>query len=274
MPKVEFSKTSASTPASPEAAGATITETPTTAIATRSANPAPVPFSDENIPLGDIILPRLNIVQKVGELSNIFDGGTILLNAEQVIYSCPKDAKLQAPSPEAPTPLSILVLGLQAAKYVEKTEGGTRGSIYNTAQEVVNAGGTLDYNEAKVTGRPLYQPSRTALVLLEKPEGIDDANFPHQRDGKQYCTALWSMKGSSYNNGAKVLMTARQIGKLRDVKDAEGNVIGGGYRSAFYTFATKLASYNGQFYYIPVLRPADVSTPEFRAWIKDEVVGF
>jgi hypothetical protein len=257
MPKIDFAKQGA--PSATTVPNGEATDPSTTAVATRPSNPVPTPYSDENIGLHDIILPRLNLVQKVGELSNVFDHGSLLLNGEQVLFTCPKDPKA------AVTPLNILVLGFQPSKYVEKVEGGGRGGSYNTPAEVVEAGGTIDYNESKATGKPLYQESKTALVLIEKPEGVDDANFPHEFEGKKYCTALWTMKGTAYTHGAKVLLTARKIGKLRGPA---------GYRTAFYTLASKLTSFNNQWYYIPVLKPSVDTTEAFRNWVKDEVVGF
>lgn len=256
MAKVSFGKTASEVPAG----GPQDPSTASTAVATLPNNPVPAPYSDDNIGMEDIILPRINLVQKVGELSNQFDGGAILLDAAQVLYSCSKD-----PEAESPAPLNILVLGFQPLRYAEKVGGGAKGLIVNTEADVVNGGGTLDYNDAKATGKVLYQRLATALVLVEKPEGVDDTKFPHERDGKKFCTALWSMKGSGYNYGAKVIKTAKKIGHLRGPA---------GYRTAFYGLGTKLTSYNGQFYYIPTLKTGSETAEDFRNWIKDEVVGF
>lgn len=259
MSKINFAKTAAS-----DAAPQSETVASTTAVATRPVNPAPAPYSDENIGLGDIILPRLNIVQKVGELSNHFEHGSILLNGEQYLYTASKDPKA------TPTPLTILVLGIGPSKYVEKVEGGGKGITYNTPQDVVAGGGTVDYNDAQATGKPLYQESKTALLLVEKPEGVDDTNFPHTFEGKKYCTALWTMKGTAYTHGARVFLTARQIGALRPVEKGGK----GGYRSMFYTLGTKLTSYKNNWYFIPVLKPAGDTTEAFRNWIVSDVVGY
>lgn len=259
MAKVNFAKEGS--PAS-AASDSTLENTTTTAVAVVPSNPAPAPYSaDDSIGLKDITLPRINIVQKVGDLSNTFDHGSVLLSAELVLFTCPKDPKA------TPTPLTFLTLGFQPIDFCEKLEGGARGATYNTPAEVVAAGGTIDYNESQATGKPLFQERATALILLEKPEGIDDAHFPHEFEGKKYCTALWSMKGTAFTHGAKVLRTARKIGKLR-------NNATGGYRSAFYSFATKLTNFKNNWYYIPVLKPTVDSTEALRNWVANEVVGF
>jgi hypothetical protein len=253
MSKIAFGKTGPSTPVTEEQ--------PSTAVATRETLPPPAtsPFSDDNIPLSEITLPRLNIVQKVGELSNVFNEGSLVLSGEQVLYELPKD-----PKAEAPAPLTILCLGFQPMIFVEKLPGGTSGRRANSPEEVVSMGGTIDFNESK-TGKPLFQRSRTGLFLIEKPANVDDTNFPHERDGKKYCTALWTTKASGYTNGAKVFQTAKQIGCLRGPD---------GYRTAFYTLGTARKQTDGNFYYVPVLRPGAKTTEEFRNWIKTEVVGF
>lgn len=222
------------------------------AVATVPTSLPVAPYNDESLGLDDIILPRINIVQKVGGLSDTFDPGAILINAEQVIYTYNKDLKNPA------TPLKFLTIGFQPLRYAEKVAGGAKGKIVNRPEEVVALGGTLDYNDAKNNGKALFQRYATALILIEQPENVDDTHFPHEFGGKKYCTALWSSKGAAYTAGAKVLNTAKQIGPLRGPL---------GYRTAFYTMGTLLASHEGNAYFKPSLRPGEKTTEEFRAFV-------
>jgi hypothetical protein len=226
-------------------------ESVTTAVAVREPSEvtAPAPFGDEDIPMEDVTLPRLNIVQKVGELSDNFEHGAIIFNNDQVL----------------PRPVKVLVLGFAKKRFVEKVEGGGRGMIVDSEAEVVQAGGTLDYNEAKATDKPLFQRLATALLLIECPEGVDKLNFPHEYNGKNYAVGVWNMKGTAYTNGAKIIFTARKLGALRGAA---------GYRSAFWTTDTKLTKRENNSYYIPVLKLSEVTTAEFRDWITNSVVGF
>lgn len=240
---------------------AVVPATPAGAV-TRSDAPT---YDDENIGFEDIILPRLNIVQKVGDLSNIFTPGDVVLNQQLVVYNAPKPNTVSEP-------LSIVVLGFRKKQFVEKVEGGALGAMCNSEAEVSKLGGTLDYKEwqesikaAKETGgRALkyFQRLATALILVEKPASIPDEDhtmFPYECEGKFYALALWSMKGTGYTHGAKNIFTARKIGHLRS----------GGYTSQGWKLGTKLEGFNGNYAHVPVLKPGARSTDTFKAFAKD-----
>lgn len=230
----------------------------TTAVAVRPsyAPPAPsTPYSEDDIDMKDVILPRLNIVQKVGDLSNVFPPGSFVLDGELAL----------------PSPLRIVVLGFAPKRYAEKVAGGARGNMFNSVEEVAEAGGTLDYNEAKAKEIPLYQTLATALTLIEKPEGVAEEIFPYEFGGKRYNVALWGMKGTAYTNGARIFFTAKRMGGISPALVA---VQKEGYRAAVWTFETKLAKTGPNFYYIPLLKAVEITTPEFRAWVGNEVIGF
>jgi hypothetical protein len=220
-----------------------------TAVALREPTPPPAPFrGDEEVDMKEVILPRINIVQKVGELSDRFTPGEIVLNSDLVL----------------PKPLRILVLGFAPKAFVEKVEGGGRGQIFHSEAEVVAAGGTLDWNEAKSTKKPLYQKLDKVLLLLECPAGIDPLHFPYEREGKNYAIISWNLKGSGYTYGAKIFKTARKLGVLRN-----------GYRMAWWSLETEKKVNEGNTYYVPKLKATETTTQEFREWVaSDSVVGF
>lgn len=218
-------------------------------------------FNDEDIGFNDIILPRLNIVQKVGDLSNIFNPGEIVLNQTLVIHepAVPEKSKV------GHSPIILTVLGFRKRQFCEKKEGGALGNLFNTEAEVVQAGGTLDYKEHKSTKKTLYQRLATALLLIQKPEHLSDGdniNFPYECEGKWYALALWSMKGTAYTNSAKLMYTARKIGHLRV-----------GYPTQAWSVTTKLEKYPGDLYaHIPIVRPGPKNTPKFAEFVL-EVLG-
>lgn len=277
MAKVSFSKTpSATAAAAAPAPAAPVTEVvteaapvqpvavaPVTAVATVPQNqvPAPAaprPFDDENIETTDIVIHRLNIAQRVGDLGLAFTPGSLVYN--QTLELIP------APLPNAVSlPIRFLVIGFQPKKYVEKVPYGTQGgNVFETEQEVVSAGGSLDYTEAQTKGIPYYERLATALLFVEKPDHLDAEAFPHEIDGKRYTLALYAMKGSSYTAAAKVLMTARKIGHLRS----------GGYRSGFWTFQTMLKKFqNGNSAFVPLIKPAGQTSPALQTAVK-ELIGF
>lgn len=256
------------TPVDSIPASAALVPVPTAPVAVAPASPAPF-YDDENIGFEDIILPRINIVQKVGELSNVFAGGEIILKMALPIYTPPiiKDGVIAKPGTEM---LNLTVLGFRKKQFAEKIVGGNQGALCNTEEEVAKLGGTLDYaeHEAKVKAQipsKLFQRLATALCLIECPaalKGTDAGNleFAHECEGRKYALVLWSMKGTAYTNGAKRFFTARKLGHLKS----------GGYPSYSWSLGTKLEGYGTNFAYIPVLKEVNKpNPPAFLAFVKE-----
>ena len=232
---------------------------------------SPVEFNDDELGFDDVILPRINIVQKVGDLSNIFGGGEVVLNQQVVIHTPADVAKKVVGTP----PLTFTILGFRKRQFTEKVEGGKMGLLANNEQEVVKHGGTLDYNEWKASLKPennvkplkYFQRLATAVLLVERPEFLAETDsdhilFPYEFQGKYYALALWGMKGIAYTGGAKIIFTARKLGHLR-----------GGYIKQAYTLTSKLEDYSGNFAYKPVLGIGAKTSPEFEQFIRTEILG-
>jgi len=243
-----------------------------TAVATRP--PCPVAesaapgYDDEDIGFDDIMLPRLNLVYGVGDLSQIYNPGEWVLNGSLVIHVPANPVKKVAGYP----PVNLTVLGFKKRQYVEKTEGGAQGNLFNTQQEVVNANGTLDYKEAQTSGKKLYHTLATALILVQKPEHITDEDhlvFAHECEGKFYSLALWGMKSTVFTHAAKKIFTEKKLGVLKVVKNPEGVVIRGGYPSFSWDLTTKFETKYEQPTPIPVLKVATKNSPAFLEFVKD-----
>lgn len=255
----------------PGAPALTVAVVPPAPIAERAQ--APMIFDDENIGFDEVILPRINIVQKVGEMSNVWTPGEIVLNQQRAIYTQPVVANGVVTKPGT-DPLTIIVLGFQKTRFVEKVSGGSQGAIVDSAEEIAKLNGTLEYREwqeKSKAGIPvkLFQRLSTALLLVERPAGIEDQDnllFSYEFQGKYYALALWSMKGTAYTNGAKRMFTDRKLGHLR----------AGGYSSYSYLLSTKLETYKftgtENYAHIPVLKPGQRTSPEFKAFVS-EVLG-
>lgn len=229
---------------------------------------SPITFDDSNIGFEDIILPRINIVQKVGDLSEIFSPGEIVLKQSLVIHSPGKNGQPGDP------PLNITVLGFKKTQFAEKVVGGVLGILAHTEQEVVKHGGTLDYKEwaaseaaAKAgNGKPLryFQRLATALCLVEKPAKLaddDHVEFPYECEGKHYALVLWSMKGTAYTHAAKAMFTARKIGHLRS-----------GYAKQSWGLTAKMEKFGENFAAVPVIRPGAKNSDAFQSFVY-EVIG-
>ena len=213
----------------------------------------PIPFikDDDNISLADVVLPRMNIVQRTGQLSELFEKGSLLLNKELVIGN-------------GDVPVKLAIVGFRPMQYAERVPGSSEmGNICDTPEEVENLGGTTSWDIHKTTQQHIYQKLATAMVIIEEPEGFAaDDQFPYEIEGKKYAVALWGMKGTAFTHGAKNFFTARRFGALRT-----------GYMSRWYFVSTRLKEYDGgNFAYIPVLKLGD-PTPEGLRLLASEILS-
>lgn len=140
----------------------------------------------------DIILPRLNLVQSVGPLSESFKPG-------EWIYS--KEVAL-------PIPFNMVIVRIKK-HYQEKIipyDPEKRPTIANSEEEIVKLGGTTSWAEHENENKMLFEPVANVLVLIEKPAALK-TTFPHEADGKQYGLALWTLRGVAYNRTARKIFT-------------------------------------------------------------------
>ncbi len=227
------------------------------------SKPARPLFSDEDtdIDFDELRLPAINLTQKVGDLSNIFPPGSVILGKEHMILEPPPmgEGKVQE------KPLVVYIIAFRPTRWTEKVEGGARGNLFDTREQVANAGGTTDYNENKRNPEvSLYQELATALLLVEKPEEADDALFAFEApNGKKYALALWNMKGSAYTDGAKIIKSARKIGY--PFAPMKGRFLG-----CALNLRTTLKKFQSGFSaFKPSLSVGEVTTAEFRRFVHD-----
>lgn len=263
--------TPASTPTTPLAAPTDPTpaasQVPATVRAPGALAPQGLVLGDKLPDFSDIILPRINIAQNIGELKDSYTPGTVVFGTDTgrtVLYMPPDiDTNTGNVKRVATLPAHICVLGFRPTRFVEKVVGGIRGQICNTEAEVRAAGGTLDYTEQKLkaaSGMKLFQPLAEAVVTIEKPEAAadDDTVFVYAIEGKKYALGLWSMKGTAYTSAAKrVFFTARSLGCLR-----------GGYPTWHFDLTTRLEKYpGGNQAWIPICVAKTKSSPEWLAFV-------
>ncbi len=163
----------------------------------------------EDIDMEDLVLPRVNLAQRVGELGEVFEPGTIVLGKSQAIGS-----------PEAAT--RTLFLGKLKTRYVTGPPKGKGMGEIVTEAEFRESGGTTSREEAENSGAPLFQKLISFAIFVRKPDGEDDSQFPYVYDTAgepDYLLGSWalariSFKGGSYINVAKPILSARKMGKL------------------------------------------------------------
>lgn len=223
-------------------------------------------IDDQNIGFEDIILPRLNLVQKVGGLSEIFMPGEIVLKQTLVIYSPAKGDN------KGTTPLNVTVIGFKKTQFAEKVAGGAQGILAHTEAEIAKHGGTLDYkewesslaeNKVNPQVRPLrlFQRLATALCLIEKPDfipDVDNIEFPYENEGRYFALVFWSMKGTAYTHAAKTMFTARKIGHLR-----------AGYAKQSWSLTSKVEKFGENYAAVPVVKPGAKTSESFQKFVLD-----
>lgn len=198
----------------------------------------------------EIILPRLNIVQNIGELKDTFQPGALVYNKDTELFTPPiirNGVIEQAPL----TPVNLVVLGFRPTRFVEKVKGGGQGLIVDTEDAVRANGGTLDYNEHRLKekdGMKRFEQLAEALVAIRRPDHCkdDDTVFTYLVGGHKYALGLWGMKGTSYTVAKRAFFTPRAMGCLKK----------GGYPSYHFAVTTKEETYpNGNKAWIPICIP-------------------
>jgi hypothetical protein len=146
----------------------------------------------------DVKLPRLNLVQGMSgaELKAIAAEGEFVY--KQAIH--------------LPKPFRAVVVGVRPKVYIEKLpkygEGEPR--VAKTLQEVEAFGGTENWRESRenkdkdgvpVSRKPWFPAHVTLFLLIERPEGVDDAHFPAVTlSGKAFGPALYTVKSTSFGS--------------------------------------------------------------------------
>jgi hypothetical protein len=153
---------------------------------------------------GDFRLPRINIVQSVGPLSEDFEAGSIVLNKDMILLPASEDPKVWG------DPLCVTVLNAKK-QFAENLpyDSDEAPETVETLEEVTARGGWIDWRGEE---KPTWRPILTALLLIEAPtEAMADEFSIQGPDGKAYELALWTMKGTSYSRAGKAINTAARF---------------------------------------------------------------
>lgn len=154
------------------------------------------------ITMKDIVLPRINLVQKTGPLvdSGMVPGSFVF--DKEVPLSNGKD------------PLKITVLRL-VKQYKQKLEYGDPATplVFTTQQEVIDNGGSLRYGEPNY-----FQEIAHLFLAIAKPENISEqyaGHFYREHNGKQYTNAVYTVASTAFTSVGKKVIKAG-YSQLRD----------------------------------------------------------
>lgn len=262
---VEDLKSANPTPAAPGATTGEAAAPPAQPVV--KTNAGGFPLGDDLPGFRDVMFPRLNLVQNIGALKEQFPSGDVVFGQSSILFEPPVFDKGGNTTKPATPPVNLVVIGLTSKRFSERVTGGIGGQIVNTEAEVAGAGGTLSWQEwdlKKAAGMKLFENLIDMLIAVRRPEHIkdDDTVFSFVVGKDKYALGLWSVKGTAYTNAyKKVLAFHRLAGVLKQ-----------GYPTHSFALSTRLEKFrNGNTAWIPILLPAEKSTPEFMEFVKQIV---
>lgn len=150
----------------------------------------------------DTRLPRINLVNKSGELADNFTPGTWTINREHQLNSLAENSK------EKCNPLKVIAVRM-VKQYRENTpyESETTARIFNTAAEVRQSGGVV----SRMKGANNFSEMAHIEFLVEAPEGINEdasGSFCHTIGGKQYARVVYTATGTAFGAVAVTLASS------------------------------------------------------------------
>ena len=234
MAKTALSKKTSETTAEVEASGDIIEGSPT-----GSLTVAPPAGITGDLDASDISFPRLQIVQGMGNLSENYKKGEIVLDGESLIS-------------DGPTPVEFTVcrIGKQFEENVDWDSGEIPRIV--SKNEAVEIGGSFDWGANGE--KPNWLPIADALICIK---GEDPDVFPFEYDGNNYAFALWRIKGTAYKRAAVPIFTAARM-YYRE-----------GINTGSFLLSTEKATFGGKSVHVPKLRRGSRHDAKFTEWLKD-----
>ena len=187
----------------------------------------------------DISFPRLQIVQGMGNLSENYKKGEIVLDGESLIS-------------DGPTPIEFTVcrIGKQFEENVD-WDSGEIPRIVSKA-DAVEIGGSFEWGANGE--KPNWLPIADGLICIK---GEDPDVFPFEYEGNNFAFALWRIKGTAYKRAAVPIFTAARM-YYRE-----------GLRTGSFLLNTEKATFGGKSVHVPKIRRGSRHDPKFGEWLKD-----
>ena len=187
----------------------------------------------------DISFPRLQIVQGMGNLSENYKKGEIVLDGESLIS-------------DGPTPIEFTVCRI--GKLFEENVDWDSGEIPRIMPkaDAIEIGGSFEWGANGE--KPNWLPIADALICIK---GDDPEVFPFDYEGNNFAFALWRIKGTAYKRAAVPIFTAARM-YYRE-----------GLRTGGFLLNTEKATFGGKSVHVPKIRRGARHDPKFSEWLKD-----
>jgi hypothetical protein len=207
----------------------------TVAPATLSTSVAAAADSDVqgDVNLSDLRLPRLNLVQRTGDLPDKFGFGEFVLNKTCLI----------------PRPLEFIALSIKKQFQEKRPYGDTeRGAVYDSAEEVRAAGGTIgfgDYQFSELAHIFMLIKKDASLDTMEDAEAVRDL-FMYELAGGQWAPVIYSVGRSAYTSLGKALLTARQFTLRKGLYTGRWSMTSSVNKGSKGTWVTPVPTFRGR----------------------------
>ena len=191
----------------------------------------------------DIEFPKLGIAQGVGPLSENFRKGAIVLDKEFEISDGTNEIEF-----------TVLRIG----KFFEENIPFGNGEIPRivTPAEQKKIGGTIKgYSENGEWVQPQWKPMADAFICIKG--GTPDEAFPYQHGKDKYAFAIWRIKRTAYDKGAKPILSAGMTYYRNGLKNGSFFL-----KTEKYQFGNNVV--NG-----PKIRKGKPHDPKFVEWLQD-----
>ncbi|MBP7830727.1 MAG: hypothetical protein KA248_12505 [Kiritimatiellae bacterium] len=194
-----------------------------------------------------IMVPRLNVVQAVGGLSEQFDAGTVVFNGE-IVLAKPGE------------PMEIVVAHIHVC-IEEDLEFGSEAMPrrWESREQALKEGMTLDWGPGDE--RPSARYIAEGLAFVREPANDESGQFIYPCEGVNYALAMWKMAGAAFTSAGKILISARKFA-LRE-----------GLHTGKFTLTTVREKRGTNMVWVPKLRQAGKTGEAFRAFVEDVLKG-
>ena len=204
------------------------------------------------ITASDLVIPNIRIAHKTGELGELFEPGSIVLNGEYALLGCRSDDRENVK--EDPVLMTVTTL---EKYYKEKKKFGEDGEPPQTAKtldEVTELGGSLEFGADK----PWIACLKTTVCV----KGDDPAFFPFNYNDELYAFATLDFGSwSAYNYAGKIILSATTL----KFHDAEQHPHGPAHGTWELTTG-KRSMKDKTTFWCPAVKSGQHNTPEFAEW--------
>lgn len=186
---------------------------------------------------GDLKFPRINLVQKLGPLSDAFDAGSIIFNRELTL--CPKNGSVD---------MTVLRLKKQYQEVIP-FDSEQHPRMFNTIAEVREVGGSVIRGEGT-----LFAEIAHIQVAIKKPENCSEeleGLFCEEFEGNQYALALWTLAKTAYTSAGKRIITTA-ANQLKST-----GLLGGNWNVTVEIRSTEKYSW-----FVPIFKLVGIHKPE------------